>query len=60
MEAIIKEDLEFIISAKIPWHKLEGKNILISGANGFLPSYMVKTILFLNDYLFKKKLKFLL
>jgi len=55
MPAVVKEDLEFITSAKIPWEKLEGKNILISGANGFLPAYMVETILFLNEYKFKKK-----
>lgn len=52
---IIKEDLKFIASSSLPWDKLEGKNILISGANGFLPSYLVKTILFLNKNKFKKK-----
>jgi UDP-glucuronate decarboxylase len=57
MNRIIEEDLEYIISADIPWDVLEGKNILISGANGFLPAYMVETILFLNDHRFKKKAK---
>lgn len=55
MNNVIKEDLEFIISAKLPWNKLAGKNILITGANGFLPAYMAETILFLNDHYFKEK-----
>lgn len=55
MRSIVQEDLEFITSARIPWKNLEGKNILITGANGFLPAYMVETILFLNDHKFKNK-----
>ena len=55
MNPIVMEDLEFIVSVKLPWDRLEGKNILIAGANGFLPAYMVEAILFLNDNRFKKK-----
>ena len=33
----------------MPWQDLEGKNVLITGANGFLPAYMVETLLYLND-----------
>jgi len=57
MHPIVKGDLEYITSTGIPWGDLEGKNILISGANGFLPAYMIETILFLNDHRFKKKAK---
>ena len=57
MNPIIKEDLEFITATKIVWEDLEGKNILITGANGFLPAYMIETILFLNDHRFKNKAK---
>ncbi len=57
MNPIIKEDLEYISSAKLPWDDLEGKNILIAGANGFLPAYIIETILFLNDHRFKNKAK---
>jgi len=46
--AIIKEDLEAIESSNLPWEKLAGKTVLISGANGFLATYIVKTLLFLN------------
>jgi len=54
---IIKEDLKFIADSTISWESLEGKNILISGANGFLPAYLVETILFLNENRFKNKSK---
>jgi nucleoside-diphosphate-sugar epimerase len=54
---VIEEDLEFIVSTKLPWDKMEGANILITGANGFLPAYMIETILFLNDHRFKNKAK---
>jgi len=57
MHSIVKEDLEFITASKIAWEDLEGKNILITGANGFLPAYMIETILFLNDHRFKNKAK---
>lgn len=44
---IILEDLQHIIEAPVDWTRLSGKTILISGANGFLPAYMVETLLFL-------------
>jgi UDP-glucuronate decarboxylase len=46
---IVIEDLNSIINLDIPWENLFNKTILITGANGFLPSYLVKTLLFLND-----------
>lgn len=54
---IIEEDLRFITSARLPWEKFAGKNILISGANGFLPAYTVETLLYLNETRLKKKAK---
>ena len=45
---ILSEDVDFIINSNIPWKKFSGKTILISGANGFLPSYMVHTLFQLN------------
>ncbi|MFM6398524.1 NAD-dependent epimerase/dehydratase family protein, partial [Planktothrix sp.] len=46
---VIQEDLEIIAQSNLPWSGLDGKVILISGANGFLPAYMVETLLFLNE-----------
>ena len=54
---IIEEDLKFIADSNLPWDKLEGKNILITGANGFVPAYLVETILYLNEKRFKSKAK---
>ncbi len=52
---IIEEDLESITGANIPWGALEGKNVLITGANGLLPAYIVETILYLNETKFENK-----
>jgi len=46
---IILSDLERIIAAPLPWQELYGKTVLVTGANGFLPAYMVKTLLLLNE-----------
>lgn len=46
---IILEDLENIVNAQIDWQKFNGKTVLVSGANGFLPAYMVESLLFLLD-----------
>jgi UDP-glucuronate decarboxylase len=46
---IIKEDISFIINNFNSWEKLRGKTILISGANGFLPAYMVEVLFALNN-----------
>lgn len=54
-DSIVLEDMKFITNSDNPWNNLEGKTVLISGANGFLPSYMVKTILYLNKTLFEDK-----
>jgi nucleoside-diphosphate-sugar epimerase len=50
MNPIIKEDLLFITQSNlIDWKRFINKTVLISGANGMLPSYMVETLLFLNE-----------
>jgi len=46
---IVQEDLARIISTNLPWENLKNSIILISGANGFLPAYMVETLLYLNS-----------
>ena len=46
---VVLEDLKSIVAADVPWEKLAGKTVLITGANGFLAAYCVKTLLFLND-----------
>lgn len=53
--SIIEDDLKFVINSDNPWNSLEGKNILITGANGFLPAYLIETILYLNEKKFIDK-----
>jgi nucleoside-diphosphate-sugar epimerase len=44
---IILEDLKQIVASKVHWQRFSGKIMLVTGANGMLPSYMVETILYL-------------
>jgi nucleoside-diphosphate-sugar epimerase len=45
---IIKEDLQSIYNSDIDWSSFYNKTILITGANGFLPAYLVESLLYLN------------
>lgn len=49
MNRIIYEDTRKITASAVPFEKLYGKTILISGANGYVPAYFVHTFLALND-----------
>ena len=46
---IVQEDLARIVSEPLAWESFKGKTVLISGANGFLASYMIETLLYLNE-----------
>ncbi len=46
---IIEEDIKSIISNNLPWQKLTNSTFLISGASGFIASYLTKTLLTLNN-----------
>ena len=46
---IIEEDVERIVSEDLPWDTFKGKTVLVTGANGMIPSYVVYTMLGLND-----------
>lgn len=46
---MIESDLKYIAGADLPWELLRNKTVLIAGASGFLPSYMVETLLYLNE-----------
>ncbi|MDB5002299.1 MAG: dTDP-glucose 46-dehydratase [Mucilaginibacter sp.] len=45
---IIVEDLEEIYNSHIKWELFANKTVLITGANGFLPAYMVQALLYAN------------
>lgn len=46
---IITEDLQALAGLPLPFEELAGKVVLISGANGFLPAYLVETLLYRNE-----------
>jgi UDP-glucuronate decarboxylase len=48
-QTIIHQDLTTILQADLPWNQLSGKTVLITGAAGLLASYLVRTLLFLNQ-----------
>lgn len=46
---IVVEDIERIVrSAPVDWEVFANKRVLITGASGFLPAYLVETLLYLN------------
>lgn len=46
---IIESDLKYITEENSVWEPFRNKTILVSGAAGFLPAYMVETFLYLNE-----------
>ena len=49
MNEIINKDIKEILESDIiDWSRFQNSNILITGANGMLPSYLVFTLLELN------------
>lgn len=55
--AILLEDLQTIVRSHLAWSRLSGKTVLITGANGFLPAYMVETLLYLNRQVLAQPIK---
>ncbi|MDF2452063.1 MAG: NAD-dependent epimerase/dehydratase, partial [Bacteroidota bacterium] len=49
LNTIIKEDILSIINRFNDWERFRNKTVLISGANGFLPAYLVETLLSLDS-----------
>lgn len=45
---IVDQDLKAILGSELAWEELFHKTILISGASGFLPAYLVYTLMALN------------
>lgn len=54
MNSVREEDIKYIKN-RIPYKECENKVFLITGANGFLASYMVDTLMFLNQRFLEMK-----
>ncbi|NJL07162.1 MAG: NAD-dependent epimerase/dehydratase family protein [Methylacidiphilales bacterium] len=46
--SIIRSDVQAILDADLPWERFAGKRVLVTGAAGFLPAYIVETLLTLG------------
>lgn len=44
------EDLEYAARVDLPWKKLSGKSILLSGATGMIGSFFIDVIMYKNKY----------
>lgn len=49
MHRILKEDIENIIKSNLNWENFKGTNVLITGASGMIGSYMLNTLVTLNN-----------
>lgn len=49
MNSIFVQDLQNIAASDIQWEKLRGKSVLVTGASGMIGTYVVNTLLQLND-----------
>ncbi len=47
--SVIESDLKYITDENLAWESFKNKTILVSGASGFLPAYMLETFLYLNE-----------
>lgn len=48
MNKTIYHDIKYIINNFSDWTRLKNKTVLITGANGFLPAYIVETLVYLS------------
>ena len=56
---ILTEDFQKISAVDLPWSELAGTTVLVTGANGFVPSYLVEALLYLNERRLSPPLKVL-
>lgn len=51
MNAILLDDIKYVLAADLPWNILHGKRIIVTGANGFLASFLIEILLYYNNQL---------
>lgn len=51
LHPVVREDMARVAAAPLPWERLAGTTLLVTGAAGFLPAYLVESALYLNEVL---------
>jgi nucleoside-diphosphate-sugar epimerase len=46
---VIVQDVAFILNQPLPWQLLNGATVVVTGAGGFLPAYMMEVLAALNS-----------
>jgi len=54
MNSVVQDDIKRILREPLTWQSFAGANVLVTGAAGFLPAYMVETLMFLNRYVLSR------
>ncbi|MCI5903419.1 MAG: NAD-dependent epimerase/dehydratase family protein [Blautia sp.] len=49
MNRILEEDARNVVNQDIPWEKLKNKTVMVTGASGMIGSYLVRTLVMLNE-----------
>ena len=47
-DTVLKHDFDLISHEKLPWEELKNKKFCITGANGFIASYLIRYLAYLN------------
>lgn len=46
---LYKDDINYVASLDLPWEKLKGKSLMISGASGLIGSFLIDVLFLLNQ-----------
>ncbi len=46
---VVEEDLRVVFSGGLPWERLSGKTVVVTGAAGLIASYLIEVLLYRNE-----------